>query len=37
LDGRAGLFYAFQRMLAETMLSLRLLEQDLGAATERDS
>jgi glycosyltransferase involved in cell wall biosynthesis len=31
LDGRAGLFYAFQRMLAETMLSLRLLEQDLSA------
>ncbi|WP_395746993.1 glycosyltransferase family 2 protein [Prosthecobacter sp.] len=26
LDGRAGLFYAFQRMLAELMLSLRLLE-----------
>lgn len=29
LDGRAGLYYGFQRMLAETLLSLRLLEKDL--------
>ena len=28
LDGRAGLYYALQRMLAETILSLRLLEND---------
>lgn len=27
-DGRAGWYYALQRMLAETMLSLRLLEND---------
>jgi hypothetical protein len=26
-DGWPGWFYAFQRMLAETLLSLRLLEQ----------
>lgn len=26
LDGRAGLYYAFQRMLAETLLGLRILE-----------
>lgn len=30
LDGRAGLFYAFQRMLAETLLALNLLEKDVG-------
>jgi len=29
LDGRAGLFYAFQRVTAELMLSLCLLEHDL--------
>jgi glycosyltransferase involved in cell wall biosynthesis len=29
LDGRAGIFYAFQRMLAETLLSLNLLDADL--------
>jgi len=27
LDGRAGFYYAFQRVLAELLLSLRLLEQ----------
>jgi glycosyltransferase involved in cell wall biosynthesis len=30
LDGRAGWFYAFQRMIAETILSLNLLRADLG-------
>ena len=30
LDGRAGWHYAFQRMLAETVLSLRLLEARLS-------
>ena len=29
LDGRAGIFYAFQRMLAETLLSLHLLDKDV--------
>lgn len=29
LDGRAGFYYAFQRMLAELMLSLYLIEHDL--------
>ncbi|MGH9967611.1 MAG: glycosyltransferase family 2 protein [Pyrinomonadaceae bacterium] len=30
LDGRAGLYYAFQRTLAELMLSLYLIDHDLG-------
>lgn len=30
LDGRAGFYYAFQRMLAELMLSLYLLEHDFS-------
>jgi len=30
LDGRAGWSYAFQRMIAETVLSLNLLRGDLG-------
>ena len=30
LDGWAGWFYAFQRMIAETILSLHLLGSDLG-------
>ena len=30
LDGRAGWFYAFQRFAAETILSLQLLESDVG-------
>jgi glycosyltransferase involved in cell wall biosynthesis len=30
LDGWAGFYYAFQRSLAELMLSLHLLEHDLG-------
>ena len=29
LDGRAGIFYAYQRMLAETLLSLHLLDEDV--------
>ena len=30
LDGRAGWHYAFQRLIAEAILSLRLLEHRLG-------
>lgn len=30
LDGRAGFYYAVQRMLSELMLSLYLIEHDLG-------
>jgi len=33
LDGWAGFYYAFQRMLAELLLSLYLIEQDFNAAT----
>lgn len=29
LDGKKGIYYAFQRMLAETLLSLRLLDREL--------
>lgn len=32
LDGRAGFYYAFQRALAELMLSLHLLEHDLSGS-----
>jgi hypothetical protein len=32
LDGRAGLHYAFQRLLAEGILSLRLLDHYLRGA-----
>jgi hypothetical protein len=32
LDGWAGWYYAFQRALAETLLSLRLMEAKLGMA-----
>jgi glycosyltransferase involved in cell wall biosynthesis len=40
-DGWAGVYYAFQRMLAETLLALYLIESDLkcdrmGAATDED-
>lgn len=35
-DGWAGFYYAFQRSLAELMLSLYLLDQDLRSATEAD-
>jgi glycosyltransferase involved in cell wall biosynthesis len=34
LDGWAGLYYAGQRMLAELMLSLYLIERDFNAAIE---
>lgn len=34
LDGSAGFYYAFQRMLAELMLSLYLIEHDLGRHSE---
>jgi glycosyltransferase involved in cell wall biosynthesis len=34
LDGRAGFYYAFQRMFAELLLSLYLIEHDFNAATE---
>ncbi len=42
LDGRAGLFYSFQRAVAELLLSLRLLQHDLskrsdGPSGDRDS
>jgi glycosyltransferase involved in cell wall biosynthesis len=37
LDGKAGFYYAFQRMLAETLLSLRLLDQELsGEQSQQD-
>jgi glycosyltransferase involved in cell wall biosynthesis len=35
LDGKAGLFYAFQRMLAESLLSLYLLEQSFHIARDK--
>lgn len=34
LDGWPGFYYAFQRMLAELLLSLYLIEADFNAATE---
>jgi hypothetical protein len=34
LDGWAGFYYAFQRALAELMLSLYLLDHDLGLTTD---
>jgi glycosyltransferase involved in cell wall biosynthesis len=34
LDGWAGFYYAFQRLLAELLLSLYLLEHDFNSATE---
>ncbi|WP_216092566.1 hypothetical protein [Candidatus Marithrix sp. Canyon 246] len=34
-DGRAGWFYAFQRMLAEMLLSLYLLQKDIGSSQEQ--
>ena len=36
-DGRAGWFYAFQRMAAESMLSLFLLQHDLRFNQRRDA
>ena len=35
LDGRAGIYYGLQRMLSETLLSLRLLEIDLSSSKIR--
>jgi glycosyltransferase involved in cell wall biosynthesis len=35
LDGWAGFYYAFQRALAELMLSLYLLDYDLGISSSR--
>ena len=35
LDGRAGIYYAFQRTLAELMLSLNLIEFDLGLTAKK--
>jgi glycosyltransferase involved in cell wall biosynthesis len=35
LDGKAGLFYAFQRTVAELILSLYLVEDDLRRMTQR--
>jgi glycosyltransferase involved in cell wall biosynthesis len=35
LDGRAGLLYALQRAIAESILSVRLLEASLAAGTNR--
>ena len=34
LDGRAGLFYSFQRAFAELLLSLHLLRHDLSSGTK---
>lgn len=34
LDGRAGLFYAFQRAFAELLLSLHLLQHDLSSGSK---
>ena len=34
-DGWAGFYYAFQRSLAELMLSLRLIERSMGRGTTR--
>jgi glycosyltransferase involved in cell wall biosynthesis len=33
-DGSAGLYYSFQRMLAETLLSLRLIQHDFNGIIE---
>ena len=38
LDGKAGLYYAFQRMLAETILSVYLFDHELARPdAQRDS
>jgi len=37
LDGRAGLFYSFQRAIAELLLSLRLLQHDLSKRSDGPS
>jgi len=35
LDGKAGIYYAFQRMFAELLLSLFLIEKDLNLGNNR--
>jgi glycosyltransferase involved in cell wall biosynthesis len=35
LDGKAGIFYAFQRMFAELILSMNLLQNDLKKLTKK--
>jgi glycosyltransferase involved in cell wall biosynthesis len=37
LDGRVGLYYAFQRMLSELLLSLYLIEHDFGVKEKADT
>ena len=37
LDGRAGWHYAFQRLVAESILSLHLLEHDLSRLTKAEN
>jgi glycosyltransferase involved in cell wall biosynthesis len=37
LNGRAGIFYALQRLIAEAILSLMVLEQELRQKTKLDS
>ncbi|MBE0612767.1 MAG: glycosyltransferase family 2 protein [Burkholderiales bacterium] len=37
LDGRAGLFYSFQRAFAELLLSLHLLQHDLSSGSKASS
>lgn len=37
LDGRAGFYYALQRLLAETLLSLHLIEHDLSKVRSTES
>ena len=36
LDGRAGLYYAFQRLLSELLLSLYLIEESLSTETPQE-
>ena len=37
LDGRPGLYYAFQRAFSELLLSLYLIEHDIGAEQKADT
>jgi hypothetical protein len=37
LDGRLGLYYALQRMLAECVLTLRIIEQRTRSSADQDS
>jgi glycosyltransferase involved in cell wall biosynthesis len=36
LDGKSGIYYAFQRMLAETLLALRLLDAQLTQESSKE-